>query len=108
MKMIQIMVPAREDIDTEGLKRVIGAFLNDADVEVGTVERANLGDIHLAREAFSDEFTEFDNDALVSRGDGGTWVQGWLLVKDTEENEEEGSELPQDVRCNDDVTGGWG
>lgn len=55
--------------------------LRDSDTEEATPE-----EIERAREKYGSDDIEIDNNALVSRGDGGCFVQAWVWLADEEAN----------------------
>lgn len=50
------------------------------EIELPTEERASPEEIEAARNAYSDDDLEIDDDAAVSRADDGVWVSAWVFV----------------------------
>ena len=83
----------RSVLDDDGIAALIE--LSDARDDIralaqaeSTRHRATLDEIEAARKAYahgSDDNVEVDDDALVSRGEDGVWVQAWVWVRNTEE-----------------------
>jgi hypothetical protein len=65
--------------------------------------RATPDQIDEAREMYSDDDIEIDDDALVSEGDGGAWVQAWVWVPDGGADEHY-----QDTATTDDLERSYG
>lgn len=92
-RLDKVEADERSVLDDDGLDALIE--LHNARDDIRALAQAVLDRRHAtpdlieaAREAYahgSDDNVKVDDDALVSRGEDGTWVQAWVWVRNTEE-----------------------
>ena len=83
----------RSVLDDDGISALIDLSNARDDIRAlaqaeSTRAQATPDEIDAARKAYahgSDDNIEVDDNALVSRGEDGVWVQAWVWVRNTEE-----------------------